>query len=283
MEPGEARQLWHLLETIHAVTYFSPTCRQGHADLGFAGFWMGYFGTRAAPLGPVPPELVAATFYGFHGSMVERAIPDAWDHVAPADAVEGRAAVAATALRELVEPIEAVAEDIVTILDPALETADLGGRPLAAANVAIGPLEEPVADLWQVTTTLREHRGDGHVAVLVAEGIGGCESHVLFGAEAGLPPELYLESRGWPEQEWQDAIEVLTAAGLLADGALTERGARLRAHVEQRTDELAAAPYAAIRPERRAQLLDLLVPVAGSIVEAGIIRYPNPMGLPEVA
>ena len=283
MDPGEARQLWHLLETVHAVTYFSPTCRDAHAELGFKGFWMGYFATRSAPLGEVPPEVVAAAFYGFHPAMVARALPDAWTHATPAAAVDGRADAAAVALRELVEPIDAVAEDIVTILDPAVETAELAGRPLAAANVAIGPLEDPVADLWQVTTTLREQRGDGHVAVLVAEGVGGCESHVLFAAAEELGPELYLEARGWPREDWDDAVGVLTAAGLVEDGRLTDRGGRLRAHVEQRTDELAAAPYAALRPERRAQLVDLLVPVVGSIVEAGVIRYPNPMGLPEVA
>ena len=39
--------------------------------------------------------------------------------------------------------------------------------------------DEPVARLSHAATLLREHRGDGHVAALVTEGIGGTEAHVL--------------------------------------------------------------------------------------------------------
>ena len=40
--------------------------------------------------------------------------------------------------------------------------------------------EEPVARLWHAATLLREHRGDGHNAALVAHRIGGTEAHVLM-------------------------------------------------------------------------------------------------------
>ena len=43
--------------------------------------------------------------------------------------------------------------------------------------------------LWWAVTALREHRGDGHVAALVGEGIDGCQSHVLAVA-AGVGVEL---------------------------------------------------------------------------------------------
>lgn len=283
MEPGEARQLWHLLETVHAVTYFSPICRQVRLDLGMQGFWMGYFATRAAPMGPVAPGVVTATFFNFHPAMVERAIPDAWGYASPEAIIEARAEAAASALRGAVEPIDALAEEIVAALDLVVESAEHAGRPLSAANAAVDPFDDPVADLWQLATTLREHRGDGHVAVLTAEGVGGCEAHVLFAAAEGVPTEVLRENRGWPTEEWADAAAVLTAAGLLDGDQLTDRGRRLRDHIERRTDELAAAPYAALRPERRAALVDLLVPVAGSVLEQGIIPFPNPIGLPQVA
>jgi hypothetical protein len=35
-----------------------------------------------------------------------------------------------------------------------------------------------VTVLWQAATVLREHRGDGHVAALVVEGLDGCQAHV---------------------------------------------------------------------------------------------------------
>ena len=41
MTPNVARTLWHHLETINAVTYFTAECRQAPVDLGMKGFWMG--------------------------------------------------------------------------------------------------------------------------------------------------------------------------------------------------------------------------------------------------
>jgi hypothetical protein len=40
MDPALARSLWHRLETINAVTYFSPECREAPARLGLVGSWM---------------------------------------------------------------------------------------------------------------------------------------------------------------------------------------------------------------------------------------------------
>src|SRR5580658_1263845 len=92
------RRLWHRLEHLHAVTYFAPECREAHARAGLKGFWMGYFASRAAPLGPVGPGIVEALFFNFAPAMVRRAIPDAWDYVRPGDLVIDRAEAAAVAL-----------------------------------------------------------------------------------------------------------------------------------------------------------------------------------------
>ena len=50
---------------MHAVTYFAPEARAALDDLGYPGFWVGYFAARSAPLGKVPAEAVTATFYNF--------------------------------------------------------------------------------------------------------------------------------------------------------------------------------------------------------------------------
>lgn len=47
------RELWQRVETIHAVTYFAPESHAAAKAAGLKGFWMGYFGFRAAPLGAV--------------------------------------------------------------------------------------------------------------------------------------------------------------------------------------------------------------------------------------
>jgi len=282
MDPAESRDIWHLLETVHAVTYFAPGCRDAHSALGFKGFWMGYFGTRGAPLGPVGPGVVTASFAGFEPGMVQRALPDAWQCCLPEAAVDGRTAAAATALRRALPEVEGLALDLLGILDRAVESADPTGRTLFAANTDVIPFEDPVADLWQMCTALREHRGDGHVAVLVSEGLGGCEPHVLAAAGGGIDPERLRESRGWSEIDWKEAATTLSAAGLIDDGHLTERGRVFHGHVEARTDELAAPPYAAIGEEGRNRLRDGLIPLAAAVIEADWIPFPNPIGLPRV-
>ena len=53
MTDSPERHLWTLIEPVHAITYFAPECQQAFEDAGLPGFWRGYFGGRAAPLGAV--------------------------------------------------------------------------------------------------------------------------------------------------------------------------------------------------------------------------------------
>lgn len=280
MDPGESRALWHLLEPVHAVTYFAEGCRRARSEQGFKGFWMGYFGSRAAPLGAVGAGVVSAAFFSFSPDMVLRAIPDAWGHVTPTDAVGGRAAAAAAVLRELVPHVEELAADALVVLERVFEAGEPAGRPLYAANLEVDPFDDPVADLWQLVTTMREHRGDGHVACLTAEGLGGCDALVLVAATGEVPAVQLREARGWSEAEWRESAGNLRAAGLVGPDGITERGSQLRDRIERRTDELAAMPYASLRPERRDDLVAALIPLAGSILDAEVVPFPNPMGLP---
>ncbi len=71
--------------------------------------------------------------------------------------------------------------------------------------------DDPVEGLWRGCTDLREHRGDGHVAVLTAAGLDGCEALVLFAASESLPDRLFLDGRGWSEEEWAGACARLAA------------------------------------------------------------------------
>lgn len=283
--------MWHLIETVHAVTYFAPGSREANKEMGFKGFWMGYFGSRAAPMGAVEPAVVAAAFGGFEPSMISRAIPDAWSLVAPDVAVEHRARAAAGALRDALPECEDLAVSLLGVLDKAIEVCEPAGRPLYAANEDITPFEDPVEDLWQMCTTLREHRGDGHLAMLTAEGVGGCESHLLAIASKQEGAGVLKASRGWTDQDWTAGLTTLQAAGIIEvpedtadiDGLrLTERGTKLYSHLESRTDDLASPPYAAIGETGRDLVRDCLIPIASAIVEQGWIPFPNPIGLPQV-
>lgn len=283
MDPALARALWHRLETVNAVAYFSPECRDAPVRLGLRGFWMGYFACRAAPMGAVGPGAVEATFANFHPDRVRRAIPDAWAIVDPIDVVSARGDAAAAALRRLIgsDVAEALAVTVLPVAREVIGSADGVGRPLFAANRDVAEPTDPVAALWQVATTLREHRGDGHVALLACADLDGCEAHVLFAASEGAPVELYLQSRGWSADDWSHAVDRLAARGLLsADGQATDAGRAVRDGIERRTDELALGPFEPLGQDRVDRLLEDLGPSTDPIAAAGEISFPNPMGLP---
>ncbi len=283
MEPALARVIWHRLESLNAVAYFCRECRDGPARSGLQGFWMGYFACRAAPLGAVAPGVVEATFFNFHPDRVRRAIPDAWAIIDPTHLIGVRSEAAAAALRRLLgnDASARLAQDCVPLLHEAIGAGTAAGRPLFAANRDVAVPDDPVAALWQAATTLREHRGDGHVALLTGEGLDGCEAHVLFAASEGAPADLYQQSRGWSEDDWHAASERLAARDLLApDGTLADRGREIREHIEQRTDELAIEPYLALGDDHVQRLLTVLGPAADAVAASGEIMFPNPMGLP---
>ena len=72
-----------------------------------------------------------------------------------------------------------------------------------------------MATLWHAATLLREHRGDGHVAVLTAAGIAGREANVLHSSAGGAPPEFMVIGRDYDEDEWAANVATLGERGLL--------------------------------------------------------------------
>ncbi|WP_280382329.1 SCO6745 family protein [Nocardia wallacei] len=272
-----ARDMWRVLEPLHGVTYFAPDCISALKAVGLRGFWMGYFGARAAPLGAVGPTVVEAIFYNFHPDMVRRAVPDAWTFADPEAILEARRTSAARALRELAPDLADVARQVLPTLTAAVEAAPAGGRALFAANRDLPAPEDPVEALWQAVTALREHRGDGHFATLLTEGLDGCEAVVLFAADSGTPPQLWRELRSWSENDWAAAQSRLASRGLLKEsGEPTEAGRALRTHIESRTDALAATAYDRI-PEIRATLT-ALAPAARAVESAGLARSADFLG-----
>ena len=276
-----ARRLWSRLEPIHVVTYFSPEARAALSGAGYKGFWMGYFAGRAAPMGPVGPEVVLATFYNFSISHVSRAIPDAWRFAPPHAALEARGRGAVAALRrafasnDLAEAVQTAA----VLARAAAESAPMEGRALFAANRALAWPDEPTAALWHACTLLREHRGDGHVAALAAAGIGGREANVLQAAAGNVPREVIQVARHYDDAEWDSVSARLIDRGLVSEGGeLTADGKNVRDDVEDRTDRIALTAYDTLDDEQLAQLLDALTPLARAVIAAGDIPEVTPVG-----
>jgi hypothetical protein len=279
--PQRARALWRLLEPIHAVTYFAPEPVTALKEAGYRGYWMGYFAQRAAPLGPAGPQVVHALFYNFAYDRVARALPAAWEFAAPAAALDARLRGSVAALErswgDRVDPGDVErAADLATRIVTALP---LEGRVLFAANHALPVPDEPVARLWHAATLVREHRGDGHVATLLARGIGGRESHVWHALNAGIPREVYTVARDFTDEEWATRRGSLADRGLVDGDGLSAEGARLKAEVEDRTDVLAGGGLAALTDDEHDELVALLRPLTVAVVTAGDLPLDSPMGL----
>ncbi|MER6139720.1 hypothetical protein ABT174_06650 [Streptomyces sparsogenes] len=274
-----ARAMWPLFEPIHAVTYFAPEALAAYEDAGLRGFWRGYFAGRAAPLGPVGPEPVVAAFFGFAPAMVARALPAVWALAAPERALELRRAGATAALSRLLAGYEHEVERAAEALAPLAAGLDHAGRVLAAANSSAAFPTHPAGRLWHAATLLREHRGDGHVAALVAAGLDGCETLALRAA-VDLPRAELQPYRGWTDEEWEAAERRLLERDLVApDGSATDAGRDLLRTVEAATDRAAERPWRTLGPEEVARLAGLLRPLAAACNTA--LRFPNPMGLPK--
>lgn len=277
-----ARELWKLLEPIHAVTYFSPEPLSALKQAGYRGFWMGYFAGRAAPLGAASAQLVQALFHNFAPDHVARALPDAWSFAPPEAALDARLQGSAATLRRVLgERAEApgVARAAELSMRAAVD-APMEGRALYAANRALPVPEEPLERLWHAATLLREHRGDGHVAALTVAGIGGREAHVLHALATGTPTEVYAAARNLGPEEWNAILEDFRERGLVDDdGTLSRAGRALKTSVEQQTDDLAARALESLTDAELAELMAALRPVAAAIVAAGEIPAKSPMGL----
>jgi hypothetical protein len=242
---------------------------------------MGYFACRAAPLGPIGPDAVTAAFYGFHPSRSQRALPDAWQFAPPEKALAARLAGADGALRRVLGATidTAAVTEAADLAWAAAQAASTPGRILGAANQALPRPDAPHLALWQAATTLREHRGDGHHAVLVAAGIGPVQAHQLKMAAGEADSASLRVSRDWPDEAWAAATDELTARGWLdAEGRLTAAGASARAEIEDRTDEAASSPWQALGTDRTQRLAELLTPWARAVIDSGAVPLPNAVG-----
>ena len=278
--PGLSRRFFHRFEPVHAVTYFAPEARAALDGLGYRGFWMGYFAARSAPLGRVPAEVVTATFYNFAPERVAKAMTGAWAVAGPDSALLARHESAVAALRRYgVDDCESV-RTAAELAGRAAKHAGVDERPLFAANRALPWPDEPVLALWHALTLLREHRGDAHVAVLIAEGISGRESNVLHTAAGRVPREYMMRARDYDDDSWREHEIALAARGLLDDeGALTASGTDLKNHIESSTDRLALRALDALDDDDVEKLFAALTPITRQVIAGGDIPAMTPMGL----
>ncbi len=275
MDPRDAKRTARSMEPLHALGYFSPDVDEAMGGLGLRGRAR-YFVSRAAPMGAVGPGVVTATFYNFHPGLVAHAMRGVWETTSPAAAIEARLrGIDASYRRLLGEEVLASAQvaEAADLARRASEACTPEGRPLYAAHADLDWPDEPHLALWHALTLLREHRGDGHVAVLVRAGVSGLEALVTHTATGkGFTVEAAKKSRGYSDEEWDACVSSLVARGLLdGEGALTDGGRALRREIESATDVVDVGPWAHLGAENVARLHELAMPLVQRALENGAL------------
>ncbi len=271
-QAGLARRMFDLVEPIGVIPYSADEPNESMFALGFTDYWDTYFAGRAAPLGSsVPAEVVHALFYNFAPGEVARHIPKVWSTTTPEAAIAARQEGCVNALRRVLGDLVDTPDftRAVELLTTAATSAPLEGRPMYAALRALPVPEEPVARLFHAASLLREHRGDGHIAVLMAEDIGGLEAHVLLAVDLGMPARTFGRIHHLPPALLADLVDGMKRRGLIEDeSTFTPVGRLTKDRIEALTDELAAAPYEVLEPAELDQLMAALEPLARRLTAA---------------
>ena len=260
--------------SLHSCVYFSPEGDEEYTAAGLRPGRMGYFASRSAPMGAVGPGLVTATFYNFNPELVRRHIPRAWSLASPDQVIAARWRVADRTLRRLLGEAVIASAELAAAAAFARRVAERctpEGRPLFAGHADLAWPTEPHLVLWHAVTLLREHRGDGHIAALVAAELSGIEALVTHTATGrGFQAPAAKALRMWSDEQWSAAQDALRSRGLVAaDGSLTDAGVALREQVETTTDRLSAAPWRGIGADEIDHFIGYSKSLTSQVVAAG--------------
>ena len=269
-----ARKTWRTLEPLHAMIYFVPEGAEAYGQLGITGT-AGYFASRSAPMGAVSADVVVATFFNFNPELARESIPRAWEIATPRAVLAARLDAVDRSMRRLLGDDVVSSASMIRAAELARSAAEeagnrIEGRPLAAGHASLDWPDEPHLVLWHAQSILREYRGDGHVALLVALGLSGIEALVTHGAAGDAPPHLLRSTRGWSTEQWNAAVDSMRSRGWTTDGgelSLTELGQTMRRELEDKTDALAAAPYAKVGAEACEELRLIVRPWSKTFAE----------------
>ncbi len=254
------------------MIYFVPEADEQLTGAGLRPGRMGYFASRAAPMGAVDVGVVVATFYNFNPELVARFIPRAWTLATREAILDARLAAADAALRRILGDTVAAADvaEAAELARAATTALRPEGRPLYAGHASLDWPDEPHLVLWHAASLLREYRGDGHVAALLAAGLTGIDAIVTHTATGtGFTNDAAKAIRGWSDEQWAEASDGLRARGLLDGDVLTPAGLALRQEVEDATDRMDRAACEHLGADRSERLIALGKAISRRIVHGG--------------
>lgn len=274
LDERAGRRCHGVINPIHSALYFSADINEHFVAAGVDDPFSAYLAARAAPLGAVGAGTVTATFYSFSHRLVAARLPELWERITPAKALETRLTAVDGTLRRLWGADGVAAKEVAEAAELALRAAEActrEARPLCAGNADLPVPTEPHLALWHAASLLREHRGDGHLAVLLNAGLTGIEAQATHTASGrGLSTKWVLRTRGFSQEEWDLTLARLHERGLLtAEYELTEEGLRLRKAIETETDRLDRAPYEHLGATGVARLTELAGQLTLKAAESG--------------
>ena len=238
-----ARRMFELVEPIGVIPYSADEPNESMFALGFTN---------------APAE-------------VPRHIPNVWRTTTPEAAIAARRTGCANALRRILgDRVDSASFARATeLLLKAATSAPFEGRPMYAALRALPIPDDVVGRLFHAASLLREHRGDGHIAALMGEGVGGLEAHVLLALDMDMPAEKFGRIHHLPAAQLAAVIDGMRDRGLIGDdGWLSGQGRAVKQRVESLTDDLAAQPYGSLAPGELDELMAALEPLATLLLAA---------------
>lgn len=253
------RRIARSVQTTIGWIFWDPGAVERYAALGLPGP-LGYMAARAAPIGALGPEAIAAAF----GSITPVGIAIACQLVAEHtsfDAVwAARDDAVLAGLTEHAPAIEAPLREFGPALWSVVEQLPATGRVFFAAHTRMPRPEHPVLSGWHAINCLREWRGDTHWALVVAHGLTGTEASVLHSEWLRYDDDWLPKSRGSSPDDIAVARAALTARGLIGPDGVTNEGLALRQHLEDETDRLTTTPWRLLGLDTTTQLAEALEP-----------------------
>jgi hypothetical protein len=268
--PSPARRLRDAIEPLAVQAIFSPEGAARYAELGLDDFLAAYVWERVAGLGTPTTPVVTAVLGVFSPGLIAELYERGRDALSRDDVLAVRLSAPAVTVRRLLGGIDAEATRVVSVLRRGIAAADATGRPLFAGLCGEPWPDDPLGQLVHACDLLREHRGDSHLAVCVAACLDPVEMNVLTEQFCGYPLHAYTATRGWTQEQMDDAVTRLRARGLLAGATLSDRGLQFRAELEAQTDDLQRSVVEAIGRDldrvvgQLARWSDLLVSLGGA-------------------
>ncbi|MFQ5517406.1 MAG: hypothetical protein ACE5E8_07510 [Acidimicrobiia bacterium] len=223
----------------------------------------GYFLLRAAPLGRCNPQLIGSAMAFFPPQMVAKIVERLWERAGPQETMEIGVRQMSVAAQAVLGDGDGVAE-LAELYDKVLARLDTSGRILSSAWRTVPWPDRPACQLLGAATTLREYRGDGHIAAVAASGVSPLQARILSAATAGVDPEAKAASFGWKEPQIDEAMAGLREMGVIDGAEATVSGRELWEDIEELTDRLAAPAW-----EPLGEDLTRLVALGEEVLEAG--------------